>query len=117
MKPTLSVRALWHGDKIQQKVNTGAPDVVWQASEHILEEANRTVPLDTGALMRSGRTHVDPASLTAYISYNTPYAVRVHEHPEWHFQGGRRGKWLELTIQEQQGAVRQWIASKLKEIF
>ena len=58
----------------------------------LLEESRKQVPLDTGALSRSGA--VDSEGLTATVSYDTPYAVRWHE-TNANFQHGRKMKYLE----------------------
>ena len=58
----------------------------------LLEESRKQVPLDTGALSRSGM--VSSERLTAAVSYDTPYAVRWHENHA-NFQHGRKMKYLE----------------------
>lgn len=84
-------------------------------AEYLLQEANTTVPHREGHLQRSGIVTLDGSKPIANISYDTPYAVRLHEHPQYHFNGGRRGKWLELTVQEKGPKVRDYIAKRLKE--
>jgi hypothetical protein len=44
-----------------------------------------------------------------YAYYNTPYAVTVHEHPEWHFRPPGKGKWLETTFNETAGDLLELI--------
>lgn len=58
----------------------------------LLDEARKQVPLDTGALSRSGM--VDSDGLQATVSFDTPYAVRWHEE-QANFQRGRKNKYLE----------------------
>lgn len=58
----------------------------------LLEESRKQVPLDTGALSRSGT--VESEGLSATVSYDTPYAVRWHE-TKANFQHGRKKKYLE----------------------
>ena len=58
----------------------------------LLAESREQVPLDTGALSRSGT--VDSEGLSATVSYDTPYAVRWHEN-DANFQHGRKKKYLE----------------------
>lgn len=78
---------------------------VKDALEVILQEANEKVPLDQSTLLRSGNTDYERTNeeVKGSVYYDTPYAVRLHEHPEYNFQRGRQGKWLEDTV-NQRGA-------------
>lgn len=105
----------WHGDEVFRKLRQAELDALSDGAEFLLEESNRTVPLEEGTLQNSGVTSVDSGAREAAISYNTPYAVRHHEHPEYNFQNGRRGKWLELTMQEQATRVQQFMAARIRE--
>lgn len=87
------------------------------AAEFILGESNKTVPLDEGNLQRSGIVSLSDTDAQANISYDTPYARRLHEHPQYNFQNGRRGKWLEKTIEENGDKVRDYLAREFKGIF
>lgn len=70
------------------------------AGESILKVSNEKVPLDKGDLQTSGEVMTKGTELV--ISYNEPYAVRLHENPQYNFQGGREGKWLENTLKDKQ---------------
>lgn len=66
------------------------------AAERLLALSNAEAPLDIGTLI--GSSTVVPATSPeegAAVVYDTPYAARLHEHPEYNFQGGRKGKYLE----------------------
>lgn len=55
------------------------------------------VPHDKGILQASG--HVEPSrDDEVIVGYNTVYAARLHENPQFHFQKGRKGKYLEDPI-------------------
>lgn len=84
------------------------------AAEYVLEQANRSIPIEEGTLQRSGVASVDDNGTRAAISYDTPYAVRVHEDLVARHDAGRRAKWLEATLAEQADAVRQIIADHLR---
>lgn len=87
-------------------------------AEHLLGEANKRVPHDEGNLQRSGIVSLDPNQGQANISYDTPYAARLHEHPEYEFQEGREGKWLERTIEGPEGdRAMDYIAKEFKKVF
>ncbi len=107
----------WYGGRVSAEVHAAAINALHDGAEFILEESNRTVPHDEGTLQRSGDTDVDEVAMKALVSYDMPYTVRLHEHPEYRFQGGRRGKWLELTLKEQKDALRKFFAERLKKPF
>lgn len=54
---------------------------------------------DKGILQASGKNEVSIKIGGKYpegeVSYNTKYAWRMHEHPEYRFQKGRKAKYLE----------------------
>lgn len=66
------------------------------AAERLLALSNAEAPLDIGTLIGSSTVipATDPTEGAAVV-YDTPYAARLHEHPEYNFQGGRKGKYLE----------------------
>ena len=87
------------------------------ACEFLLDEMNKIVPHDEGFLESTGDYEIDPQEATAIISYNTPYAVRLHEHPEYNFQNGRCGKWVEITINKYGDQAMKYLAQALKEVM
>lgn len=96
------------------RVRLAGRQALSMAAEHILEEANRTVPIEEGTLGRSGAVAMDVGELVAQVGYNTPYARRQHEETRYRHDPGRRAKWLELTAQERLDAVRTYITASLK---
>jgi minor capsid protein len=106
---------VWHGPKVEHDLDGKVPKALKRAAEHLLEEANRTVPLLEGTLMRSGTATADDK--TATVAYDTPYCRRQHEHLEYRHPGGRRAKWLERTFQERASAVSAWLAEEIKGAF
>lgn len=114
------MRWRWSGRDIARKLQAAEKTALTDAAEHLLGESNKTVPHDEGNLQSSGTVSpFDPIKKSIAVSYGSgpsaPYAVRLHEHPEYRFQKGRRGKWLELTMKEQQGQIREIIADKLRD--
>lgn len=95
----------WFGDG--GRAQKATEQVLRQAAEYVLEEANRTVPLDEGPLQASGVTDVE--GTTATVSYDTPYAVVQHEDVTLYHRGNGRAKWLEMTMQEQAGRVGKFV--------
>lgn len=102
----------WYGDNAERLARQAGARALRAAGEHILEHANRTVPIEEGILQQSGT--VDSDETQAVISYDTPYAVRQHEDVTLTHAAGRRAKWLELTLQERAEAVRDYIADALR---
>lgn len=94
------------------QVHAAAAAAIGDAAEFLLEEANRTVPIEEATLQRSGSTSVD--GLKAAVAYDTPYAVRQHEVTYYRHDPGRRAKWLEHTFKEQAKRVGEFLASKIR---
>lgn len=105
----------WFGNEAKASVKNGAEIGLWRAAQHVLTEANRTVPWDQGPLMRSGGTDLDRGNLEASVYYDTPYARRQHEELGWRHKPGKRAKWLELTLQEQAHTVRQIMIQAMRD--
>jgi hypothetical protein len=98
--------------QLNAKVVSVATEAVGMAGDELLRLSTSEVPHDTGYLQASGK--VSKKSLEAAVSYNTPYAVRVHEHPEFRFQGGRKGKYLEDPMKRNVETFRQIITKRVK---
>lgn len=64
----------------------------------LLRLSQRQVPHDTGMLQNSG--NVETVGDDVVVGYHRPYAARLHEHPEYRFQRGRKGKYLEDPLRE-----------------
>lgn len=87
------------------------------ASERLLALSAEKVPLDLGTLQGSGTTApttVAGGDVTGGVIYDTPYATRLHEHPEYTFQGGRQGKYVEEPALENADELGEIIASAVK---
>jgi hypothetical protein len=100
-----SMKVSWDDGQARSKADAEATRALTLAAEHLLAKANDTVPIEEGTLARSGSVDVDGRAGEATVSYDTPYALRLHENPQYAFKHGRRGKWLELTLQEQAAAI------------
>lgn len=68
--------------------------------DELLRLSQKEVPLDEGTLANTGISEEDGDD--QIVAYNTPYAARLHEHPEYNFQKGRKGKYLEEPIKHNQ---------------
>lgn len=76
---------------------------LFDIANEILRLSQAEVPLDKGTLQNSG--NVEDFGDYMIIGYHTPYAARLHEHPEYHFQRGRKGKYLEDPIIRNQAVL------------
>jgi len=113
----MTIKSRWFGDKVTKKNKEAAAGVLFQMAEAVLTEANKTVPHDEGILEGSGFTDVDREKLEAAVSYDTPYAARLHESEpgEFMFRGRGRRKWLEQTINEMQDKLENFAAEEMKK--
>lgn len=109
----------WHGDKVLSELREVTGEALWLVGQDCLRQAQDNIPLDTGALRRSGHVSAgalpDPGGVYAaavaetsageeregsgdvFVSYSTPYAIVQHEglHIR-HLHGG--AKWLERAL-------------------
>lgn len=97
----MSVQIKWDSSRVMAVVGQGGANAVRGCANLLLDEARKQVPIDTGALSRSGA--VDCDGLQATVSFDTPYAVRWHEQAA-NFQRGRKNKYLEDPCND--GALR-----------
>jgi hypothetical protein len=84
------------GALLIEKVKQFNLKAVNEIADEVLRLSQREVPHDKGLLQNSG--HVEPQEDEAIVGYNKVYAARLHEHPEYRFQKGRKGKYLEDPI-------------------
>lgn len=94
---------------IEKAALQGINDV---ASE-ILRLSTFEVPHDKGILQNSGNIEPESQS-TVIVGYNTVYAARLHEHPEYRFQKGRKGKYLEDPIKNNLGTLKSYIENAVR---
>lgn len=99
-------------------MHVAAADALNTAAEHLLEEANRTVPIEEATLKRSGTVEpATPFDLRASVAYGgeaSAYAVKQHEDTTLRHDAGRRPKWLEMAFKENAARVRGWLAGEMR---
>jgi hypothetical protein len=113
-------------DSILKQLENACQESLTDTTEYLLKQANLTIPYDTGRLKRSGQTSVDKKSTSGYVSYDTEYALRVHESTGRRFnQKGinlknpnvkrrRRAKWLQKTLVERNKNIMDRISKTFK---
>ena len=110
---TMTVKVKWHGREVTLREREGAADGLFQAAEHVLEQATRLVPLDVGTLQDTGATDIDRAALKASVSYGTVYACRQHEELTWNHTHPRQAKYLEQPVNTERGKCDILIAKAI----
>ncbi|MEV8353195.1 hypothetical protein ACFVTT_33990 [Streptomyces niveus] len=104
----------FRGPAVQRELRAAAATGLQLAAEHVLTESTAIVPLDEGALQNSGTASVDEASLTAAVSYDTPYAARQHEELDFRHAPGRTAKFLETPLNAARSEVAALVAAQLR---
>ncbi|MFD7103111.1 hypothetical protein EYS09_09750 [Streptomyces kasugaensis] len=107
-------RVRWNGDQVLGRARAGAVRGLLLGAEHLLAESRRKVPIAEGTLERSGTASVDEQQMTAAVSYDTPYARRVHEDMTARHSPGRSAKYLESVLPEVSGEVQALIAAQVR---
>lgn len=107
---------VWRGEEAKQRVLDAATAALRDAAEAILTESHKEVPHDTGTLQRSGTVTVgqEGGGPVAVVSYNTPYARRLHEHPEYRFAKGRKAKYLEDPFKRMAPRAIKFVRDRIK---
>lgn len=105
----------WRGPQVIEEKNRAVEQALYKGISHILNEANNIAPKDEGTLIQTSDVDVDPEAGTASAFYVQKYAPRLHENPQYNFQGGRQGKWLEKTILSEGDRVRDIMANEIRE--
>lgn len=75
------------------------------------------VPHDKGLLQASGTVEPTSDPTDVIVGYNKVYAARLHEHPEYRFQKGRKGKYLEDPIKNNLALFQQYISDGLNSLL
>ena len=101
----------WKGDKIKKNIKNASKNGLQEAGQAYLEESNKIIPYDTGEARESGK--VIQSEDSAYVSYDAPHVVKIHETP-MNFQGGRKHKFLEDTMNNNPKKLEQELAEKFR---
>ena len=113
-----TIRFRWDGQRVSQAVYNAADRGLKKGAEQILAESKKHVPFKEGILENSGGVDSEGGRKPkATVFYDTPYAARLHEHPEYNFKGKGRGKWLELAFRKEQNNVIKIIRNEIKQVM
>lgn len=99
-------------------VKRAGAEALNDAAEVLLEEANRTVPIEEGILSASGNVdEATPFSLTASVGYGgaaSAYAVYQHERTDLRHDAGKTAKWLENAARDFALRFENWVGSAMR---
>ncbi|MFF4454990.1 hypothetical protein [Streptomyces goshikiensis] len=107
-------RLRWNGQAATAAIHAAAGRGRRIGAEHVLGASRKRVPINEGTLERSGAVSDDEISGTSAISYDTPYAPRVHEDMSARHLPGRSAKFLESVLAETSGEVQALIAAEIR---
>lgn len=82
-------------------------------AQELLRLSQLEVPLDKGRLMGSGHAQSEGNNEWS-VGYYTVYAHRLHEHPEYNFQNGRKGKYLEDPLKRNRALFLEVLSKTIK---
>jgi hypothetical protein len=104
----------WKGYAAGEAARRGAAEGVALGAEHIRTVSVDRAPVDTTALRDSATVSHDPETLTAAVSYDTPYAVRQHEELDYQHPEGE-AKYLETALASERDAVAKLIQAQIRK--
>jgi hypothetical protein len=109
----------WKGDMIKKTAKQAGRKGLKDSLEFILAESNKLVPHDEGTLQASGNVSIDDLAIgiRGSVYYDTPYAARLHENPQYNFNKGRQGKYLEKAIYDNADRIRNYLKRYYPGIF
>lgn len=106
----MTVRAEWHGAEAKARAQNGGLTGLRAAGEELLGISRSQVPWDEGTLGGTGATDDNGRDALA-VSYDTVYARRQHEELTWRHKPGRRAKYLEGPLNENDSHLRRIVAA------
>jgi hypothetical protein len=108
------VEITWNGPQASAAMKRGAIEGLKAATQLLLGEAIKIVPLDEATLQDSGKATVDEENLEGIVSFDTPYAVIQHERLDFVHLNGREAKYLEKPWRANAETFAQIIAERIR---
>lgn len=93
-------KLVWNDSKSIQLAKDGAFEGLIAFGEILLDASQAIAPVDEGTLETSAQLSSDKALMKAVVSYDTEYAARQHEDPDYTHQAGKQWKYLENPANE-----------------
>lgn len=101
--------------RLLPKAKSQSIKAIGEVADEVLRLSQFEVPHDVGSLQNSG--HTEPDGDDYLVGYNKVYAARLHEHPEYRFQKGRKGKYLEDPIKQNTKVFLDFFKRSMGGIF
>lgn len=98
-------------DNLAKAFKQGIPKTILDVAHEIMRLSQIEVPHDKGTLQNSGVVQTEGDNVI--VGYHQPYAARLHEHPEYRFGKGRKGKYLEDPIKRNESVLGVRFNAKL----
>ncbi len=104
---------------MEQRIKLAQRQATMDVGEEILRLSSFEVPHDKGILQGSGKVERSGATgaIVGYGGNAAPYAARLHEHPEYNFQKGRKGKYLEDPIKHNLSVFKKYMAETINKFI
>jgi hypothetical protein len=96
----MTVKSTWHGSAVKANERKGAAEGLLLGAEHVRDAAKEITPVspvEGGKLRDTGTASIDEGTLRAAVSFNTDYAVFVHERMDLSHEHGQ-AKYLETPL-------------------
>lgn len=102
--------------ELRRRFPQAALDGVRAGGDVVLAESNDHAPRGRGTLISTGKvtTAEQGSTVTAAISYDTPYAVDAHEDLDLEHDSGRTAKFLENAMNSQRREAGQAVAREIR---
>lgn len=97
----MPVSTIRSGVALAEEMRGDIADAVNRVAERVLTVSQDEVPLEEGTLQGTGKIEepATPETLTASLTYSTPYARFQHERLDLHHPNGRKAKYLSDPVQ------------------
>lgn len=107
----------WRGAAIEEAKRRGIETALYMGGSHVLNKSTAKAPKDEGVLIQTAGVSVDVDAGKANIYYTQKYAARLHENPQFKFQGGRQGKFLEEPLLSESDVIARIFGDALRGEF
>lgn len=106
-------------DSIMQQPTVPHKEGWLRGSGSVFVQNELTGESTSGKKGKAAKGHTEPIranELVAVVGFNTPYAARLHEHPEFHFkEPGAGGKYLESKMSRYKNLYFKIIANAINQ--
>lgn len=100
-------------------LNEEVEDAMQDAMEKVKVDSQALCPIDTGRLRESASVAVyrhRNGALHASVSYDTPYAVYVHENPDAYHKAPTTFKFLEIAMLNNRPNIERMIRDAIRTV-